>query len=477
MKYALACLAGSSLLLVTLPALAANTENTGGGQPFDNRQPSLALNYIIALQGQFPSRDGSDSSCVLAACTGEIRLFAGNFAPSGWDFANGQILSIFTNTALFSLLGTTYGGDGISTFALPDLRERVPVGQGQGIGLTPRTLGETFGTNSVTLSVNQLPAHGHSLPFGGATATTGNGQPFGNSPSSLSGNYIIATEGDFSRLGEVRLFGGNFAPSGWAFANGQIVPIDQNTALFNKIGTLYGGDGQTTFALPDLRGRVPVGTGTGTGLSSRAIGESFGTETVTLTPGQLPTHDHEILSPAGTTGAIGANQSFTNLSPSLGLNYFIATQGIFPLRSGGGTSCGDSGVPCIAEIGRFAGISVPNGWTPADGRLLPINQNQALFSLLGTTYGGDGRINFALPDLRGRVAIGASASVPLGLSLGTETVTLSLNQLPSHGHSFDLPPVSPPTAVPEPSTKAGVEAIALFLGLGIWRRVRGCSGD
>ena len=93
----------------------------------------------------------------------EIRIFAGNFAPTGWALCNGQLLQISQYTALFSLLGTTYGGDGVTTFALPDLRGRVPISSGQGPGLQNYNLGQTGGAESVTLGVNQLPSHNHSV--------------------------------------------------------------------------------------------------------------------------------------------------------------------------------------------------------------------------------------------------------------------------------------------------------------------------
>jgi microcystin-dependent protein len=112
---------------------------------------------------------------------GEIRMFAGNFAPKGWAFCNGQVLSIAQNTALFSILGTTYGGNGQTTFALPELQGRVPMHWGQGPGLTPRTLGESSGSESVTLVSTQIPAHTHSLS---ASSTQGDQpSPDGNVPA------------------------------------------------------------------------------------------------------------------------------------------------------------------------------------------------------------------------------------------------------------------------------------------------------
>lgn len=162
---------------------------------------------------------------------GEIRLFAGNFAPSGWALCQGQLIAISDNETLYTLIGTTYGGDGVSSFALPDLRGRVPVHQGQGPGLSPRPRGETGGFERVTLLTNQTPLHSHTLhastapasvptPGGNVLATTGaasygpgpastamasgaidttwgNAQPHENMAPTLTVNYIIALYGIF----------------------------------------------------------------------------------------------------------------------------------------------------------------------------------------------------------------------------------------------------------------------------------------
>lgn len=164
-------------------------------------------------------------------------------------------------------------------------------------------------------------------------------------------------------LGQISIFGFNFPPRGWATCSGQILPIAQNTALFSLLGTTYGGNGQTTFALPDLRGRVPVSFGQGPGLSNVQLGQQAGSETVTLTSGQLAQHNHGIVaSNAAATGSrpggnfLSAGGSFTNTSdgttmnpgmdqvagggqphenrqPYLGLNVCIALEGIFPSRN------------------------------------------------------------------------------------------------------------------------------------------------
>ncbi|MEO2280688.1 phage tail protein [Pseudoalteromonas pernae] len=116
---------------------------------------------------------------------GEIRMFAGNFAPRGWAFCDGQILAVTQNDVLFSLLGITYGGDGNTTFALPDMRGRLPIHKGQGNGLSVRKTGQKFGFENETLTINQLPNHTHSLMASIDEATA-------SDPS----NHVLATQTD-----------------------------------------------------------------------------------------------------------------------------------------------------------------------------------------------------------------------------------------------------------------------------------------
>ena len=171
-------------------------------------------------------------------------------------------------------------------------------------------------------------------------------------------------------VGEVRLFAGNFAPSGWAFCNGQLLPISQNTALFSLLGTFYGGDGRSNFGLPNLQGAFPVHAGgsAGPGLSQRLTGQAGGAESVTLTTAQLPAHGHTMAAANGaTTGtpdatvslaptsngsalyrapdgtylntapsdlvASGGGNAHGNLPPYLALSFIIALQGVFPPRA------------------------------------------------------------------------------------------------------------------------------------------------
>ena len=187
-------------------------------------------------------------------------------------------------------------------------------------------------------------------------------------------------------IGEIMLFAGNFAPRSWAFCNGALINVAQNTALFSILGTTFGGDGRTTFALPDLQGRVPIHEGRGPGLSNRRLGERGGIENVVLNTSQIPSHDHFLtgggatvtlsgtvalgvstsvqnssdpttgafadatmyssagpegiyshvnssLALGGTTGIAGSTQSHNNMMPSLGMYYIICTMGVYPSRS------------------------------------------------------------------------------------------------------------------------------------------------
>ena len=162
---------------------------------------------------------------------------------------------------------------------------------------------------------------------------------------------------------EIRIFAGNFAPRGWAFCNGQLLPISQNTALFSLIGTTYGGDGRTTTALPNLQGRAPMHPGRGPGLTSRRLGQRGGVEMVTLSEAQMPNHTHTLIAsgedgnsqnpgnhhfgagtnmyanPANleamadqTLPNTGGSQPHNNLQPFIVVNFIIALVGLYPSR-------------------------------------------------------------------------------------------------------------------------------------------------
>ena len=176
-----------------------------------------------------------------------------------------------------------------------------------------------------------------------------------------------ATTGTGPYIGEIMLCAWNFPPRGWAFCNGQLLPINQNQALFSLLGTTYGGNGQTTFALPDLRDRVPIHFGEGLGLSPRTLGERSGASAHTLALTEMPAHAHalQVYSGSGSAvsptanypagnpaqypqyttssadvamsslaiGSAGSSQSHMNVQPFLGLNFCIALQGVFPSQT------------------------------------------------------------------------------------------------------------------------------------------------
>ena len=379
------------------------------GLPVANLQPYLVLTQLVAMTGTFPARDaGSDSYWSLGA----IHHFAGNFAPAGTAFANGALLPISQNTALFSLFGTSYGGDGKATFALPDFDGRLEVGMGQAPGLSERYLGEWFGSETLTLESSQMPP-----AFGGS-------QPIDTTQPSAGTNYLINVHGTFpdaggsngtplNMIGTIWDFGGNFGAGDMLPCDGRLLPISEYEDLFQIIGTTYGGDGQTTFALPNLVGRTIVGAGNGL-----VLGDQLGSETVTLLNANMPT----------TMG--GSGTAVANVQPSLVLNYLFALTGFFPSQTGA-SEFDTAGAPMLGEIVAFAGTTAPQGYAFANGQFLPINQNQALFSILGTTYGGNGQTTFALPDLRGRSIMGVGDGHTLGEAGGSNTVTLTMNQIPS----------------------------------------------
>jgi len=168
-------------------------------------------------------------------------------------------------------------------------------------------------------------------------------------------------------IGEIKMFAGNFAPRSWALCDGQLLSVSQNEALFSLLGTIYGGDGRTTFGLPDMRGRIPVHQGQGPGLTDRRIGSHFGTEQETLTEAQLPSHNHAFQASTGTANTgypqqvvvadtdtentynaasvadenfhpsaitnAGGGQAHNNIMPFQCVNFIIALFGIYPSRT------------------------------------------------------------------------------------------------------------------------------------------------
>ncbi|MDQ0463399.1 microcystin-dependent protein [Caulobacter ginsengisoli] len=279
---------------------------------------------------------------------GEMRMFAFDFTPRDWAPCNGQILQVSNYRTLFSLLGARYGGDGLNTFALPDLRAQVPVHQGQGDGLSPRKLGDHGGVANVTLGEPDLPRHSHSMQASGSEATTAQvaGQMpasgrsgvepdtavvafYSTTPPNVKMNPdAMAIDGEGGShpnlmpslcvgvcmamaerqavaptpyIGEIRIIAGDRIPNDWAPCDGQILQISQYKPLFSLLSNRYGGDGITTFALPNFQGRTVAHTD-----PTIPIGTAFGTEGHVLTRAQMPAHRHIPQAsdvPVGATGA------------------------------------------------------------------------------------------------------------------------------------------------------------------------------
>jgi microcystin-dependent protein len=287
-----------------------------------------AMPQLVALAGEYPARsDGGTNAYFTLAM---VQTFAG-FSPAfGAPRSEGQILTVNnppSNQALFSVLGINFGGDGISHFGLPNLNGRAAIG-GQQIG--------TFGQGTLTMTW---------------LISTG--------PSTLA-----------PVPGTLAMFGGNYAPDGWAICDGSMLPISQYVPLFEAIGCAFGGNNASIFALPNLvSGATPVGTGQG--------------------PGRAP---------------VTLGQQIAGPIPGLGITYLISLEGPYPPSSGPG-AFPDTG-QFLGQIIAYGGAQVPAGWALCDGALLQISANPALFELIGTTYGGDGESNFALPDLRGLMVTG-----------------------------------------------------------------------
>jgi microcystin-dependent protein len=244
---------------------------------------------------------------------GQLMLFAGNFAPRGWAFCHGQLLSIAQNSALFSLLGTTYGGDGRTTFGLPDLRGRAPIGMGQGPGLSNITQGEMAGAAAVTLTTAQMPAHSHPVTLAGAQANINTTVTAKLSGATASGNF---PETPLTVTGEVAI---PVNTSGGARTNtgdptkgilGVTDPVTYSSASSNGI---YSGKG-----IPMTSGKTKIPQ---TSLNLPVSGSVH-----------VPIKTTAPVTGTASTAAVGSNSPVSIMSPYLGMNYCIAVEGIYPSR-------------------------------------------------------------------------------------------------------------------------------------------------
>lgn len=337
---------------------------------------------------------------------GEIRMFAGSNPPQGWEICQGQVVSIAEYEALFDVIGTTYGGDGVTNFGVPDLRGRVPVHQGTNPDTgTNYPMGKTGGAQMVVLDGQSMPAHSHEFQATTAPGTqanpgnsllansqgpqpfiqedpsgildsssvqpVGGGQAHDNRQPYLAINFMISMypnqgAGVDPFMGEITIFPYNFAPTGWAPCDGQLLTMSQHPELFSLLGKVYGGDGRSTFGLPNLQGSVPLGAGQGPGLDIYYRGQDGGEPFINLSLEQLPWHNHGIraqtidpgdnriptpnlylgntlmYSTARPTGTLsdaalaptGNGVPHNNVMPYLPLTFCIAIDGIYPNPGG-----------------------------------------------------------------------------------------------------------------------------------------------
>jgi microcystin-dependent protein len=262
-------------------------------------------------------------------------------------------------------------------------------------------------------------------------------------------------------LSEIRIMSFIFAPKGWALCNGQLLPINQNQALFSLLGTVYGGNGTVNFALPNLQGKTPIHVGGG-----HTLGETGGEQAHTLSISEVPTHVHSL---SARSDALHHQRPPDVITHAVGIDFGVPLPGGKQL-AGYGTErrsecrrlsgppehaafpdvellhCAARNLPIpdlkeksmaqpyVGEIRMFAGNFPPNGWMFCEGQLLPISENETLFQLIGTTYGGDGQSTFALPDLRGRIPIHQGNGFIWPETGGAEEITLTVNQIPAHSH-------------------------------------------
>jgi microcystin-dependent protein len=367
-------------------------------QSLSNYQPSLSIIQFIDAMGF-------------------VRMTAADFVPPGSRWLDG------------------------STAGTPDLVGRTIVG-----ATAAMPAGTVVGSPTMTVNAANLPT-----ALGGASTPLDNRQP------AIALRYAIHIEGIFpsdgrshglQSLGAVAAFAGTDLPPGWLFAEGQELSLnDEYSGLFQIIGTIYGGDGQSTFALPDLRGRVPVGVGYGPGATYWS-GEASGSNLTTLTAQNVLT-----------------GSPISNLQPTLALTFEMALSGAYP-SGNSACLCLPWDLQVLGEINMYAYGESPTFGPDAAGQLLVLNQNQALFSLLGTRFGGNGFTNFALPDLRGRVVVGAGAS-----AIDPSRSLLSAQRFGTESVMME-PGVPPVTSVPEPSTAALVMAGFASL-MAVARRRRG----
>ncbi|MDG2520606.1 tail fiber protein [Caulobacter segnis] len=361
----------------------------------NNLQPSLVLGTYFVLTGEYPERMGQGETVEPLGHGGYTIGFI-RTTGFGWAEAlpaDGVPMPVARYVNAYSVIGVNFGGNGVHDFRLPNLAGRISADDGAN-----HYVGDTAGASDVYLIRPNLPAS-----VGGSAVAVQNEQP------ALTVKWLVRVGVDeYGLAGELAQFAGPFAPNGFVEANGQSLSKADYPELYAKLGDRYGADA-TTFKVPDMTGRTAIGVDPSKGLE---LGETIGSEAFVITTANLPT----------VRGGQGA--AIDNHAPSMAVNYYIATQGIFPSRD-----VLDDQQIYVGEIRAFAGAPPEAGWLPLDGRSVGLGTYQALFALLGTRFGGNGTTAFNLPDLRGRAVVGFGQgqdgqTYSVGQQFGSPTINL-----------------------------------------------------
>ena len=434
---------GAFEIIRFIPA-ASDTETAqtsfAGGPPLPVRTAYAGVEYLIAVRGIFPSRNKREISNRPFPFVGEIIPGLFKEVPStSFMFCHGQILNLTNETIeLFSVLGNKFGGDGVATFGLPDLRGRWPVGaEAENVGKIQG------GTRYLTDAF--LPSHFHTTN-GGETGSTPPSSPLAISLASTLGlTMLINPYGVFPGpsspglaqrrfIGEVMIFAGDFTIAGWLPCKGTQVSIFTYTDLFNFVGCSFGGDCSSgSFTLPDLRGRTGVQTDTLFPFTSLR-----GSPSITLSADNLPAHVHTYDGGFAITGATGSAvpSAISIIPPQLSLSYIVAAQGYISPDPRINPNEYD-GRPIIGQMLQVAWSPIfeAPGWLAVNGSPVNSASYPLLAAVLQGTFGNTNVTStFALPNFSGRVVQGGSAS--FGTTGGAASIVLSASSMPSHSHAL-----------------------------------------
>ena len=369
---------------------------------------TIALTFICLGLFAGPGSISQVKAGTAEPLTGQISLFAGNFAPTDWDMCDGPTLAISQYEALYSIALNNFGSSHYPNFMGPNLVGQTPLG-------ASGSPGGTGGNQYAQLATSASGAAAVQTYSGG---TPGTGQySLGNQPPITVMSYTFATDGIYPKhpygnsnpaesndmAGAIIGFMGDYIPDGYLACDGSAVEQSAYSELYGAIGATFGnGDGNgTSFSLPNLVNRVPLGAG---------VNEYSGAE---YTLGQSGGSQY------ATQGGDGATYEQAQSSDPSYLDVMPAYQEItWAISAGQGAAADDY---YYGTILPWASSTVPDGWALCDGQLLAIGEgnNDVLYSIIGAYYGGDGITDFALPDLRGRIPVGYGTGNYLGQESGS----------------------------------------------------------